>query len=215
MTSSPLGKPDDLTVKDLSRSWKVLVTLGLIAVVSVCGLVGSDKADVRAVDNFKKGAEKVTPAPMVEKWRDLDHSDPVVVVDALFPAVFRRATFASIFVREMKNSHRWASLFFLYTPQFPRVLRTLTLVSTVISTMFFNALLYNLVNPDDGTCQGIDNEMDCVKDTSSYSTYESKCYWDFDTETCAYREPSNSFQAILIITVVCALLSLPLVDGIV
>jgi hypothetical protein len=57
----------------------VLVTLGLIAVVSVCGLVGSDKADVRAVDNFKKGAEKVTPAPMIEKWRDLDHSDPVVV----------------------------------------------------------------------------------------------------------------------------------------
>jgi hypothetical protein len=59
---------DDLTVKDLSRSWKVLVTLGLIAVVSVCGLVGSDKADVRAVANFKKGAEKVTPAPMIEKW---------------------------------------------------------------------------------------------------------------------------------------------------
>jgi len=37
--------------------------------------------------------------------------------------------------------------------------------------MLFNALLSNLVNPDDGTCQGIDNKMDCVKDTSSYSTY--------------------------------------------
>jgi hypothetical protein len=27
------------------------------------------------------------------------------------------------------------------------------------------------LNPNDGTCQGIDNEMDCVKDTSSYSTH--------------------------------------------
>lgn len=49
---------DDLTVKDLSRSWKVLVTLGLIAVVSVCGLVGVDKADAREVADFKKAPRK-------------------------------------------------------------------------------------------------------------------------------------------------------------
>jgi hypothetical protein len=203
---------DDLTVKDLSRSWKVLDTLGLIAVVSVCGLVGSDKADVREVADFKKGAEKVTPAPMIEKWRDLDHSDPVVVVGALFPAVFLEGNLCEhICARDEEFSLMGLSLLSVH----PAVPEGATNTHISINCDFndvFNALLYNLVNPDDGTCQGIDNEMDCVKDTSSYSTYESKCYC---TETRAYREPSNSFQAVFIITVVCALLSLPLVGGIV
>ena len=86
----------------------------------------------------------------------------------------------------------------------------------MICTLFFNSLLYNLTNPDDGTCESYDSRDDCLNDSSQYSSHDTKCYWgqsmDGNAEgQCSFKEPSSSANAMIFVAMVSALLSIPFV----
>jgi hypothetical protein len=50
----------------------------------------------------------------------------------------------------LKRYHRWASVYFYYSPTFPRLLRVLILATNVICILFLQAIMYDFINPDWG-----------------------------------------------------------------
>jgi hypothetical protein len=135
---------DDLTLQDIGRTWHVLVTLGMVGFLSVFGIYSSGEADKRAQHsaNAKMIATEYAAdaAATGRGGRTSDPKEILLLIDSLFPAICQQESLSSIFLKEVKQSHRWFSLWFHYTPDFPRSLRTLALVCAVVRTMFFNAL---------------------------------------------------------------------------
>jgi hypothetical protein len=63
--------------------------------------------------------------------------------------------------------------------------------------------------PDDGSCQQLDTASLCLDPQSSFSS-ASKCYWDYSTNHCSFREPADSLKQIVFVAVISAIVSAPL-----
>ena len=73
-------------------------------------------------------------------------------------------------------------------------MRVVVLSTNVISTLFMQAIMYNITNPDTGRCKSYDNFDDCIAEPSGFQGGESMCYWDQGTVRgkCYFREPADS-----------------------
>jgi hypothetical protein len=74
--------------------------------------------------------------------------------------------------------------------------------------MFFNSLFYNLVNPDDGSCELITTYQKCASEKSSLYTQSRKCYWA-DGGSCHFLEPRSNYRTMFITAIACAVLTVP------
>jgi hypothetical protein len=215
---------DNLSGRKLAESKQVLVTLGILMLFMVAGMHYSECADTNdelqqsKVDkriNERKLKESGDKSIEVESKENIVECG-VVDLDAIFPKMLTEEHFIFLFIDELKKSHRWASIYFNYDKKFPRALRFLSLSSVVICTLFFNSLLYNLTNPDDGSCKGYMSETNCLSEASQYSSQDTKCHWQENNDgreggRCQFREPSSSAIAMIFVAVVSAVLSIPFV----
>jgi hypothetical protein len=105
--------------------------------------------------------------------------------------------------------------FFHYSNTFPRVLRILTLFSSVISILFIQAVTYNFRNPDDGSCEIQSTKFNCLSIPSTFNTGEKKCYWDdsdpSDVPFCHFVKPDSQLLVVLYVAAIAAILSMPIV----
>lgn len=69
--------------------------------------------------------------------------------------------------------------------------------------------IYNIADPDDGTCESYQTESKCVKPASDFESGANKCYWDYDTQTCHINDVSSSLNKIVVVAVISALVSAP------
>lgn len=77
--------------------------------------------------------------------------------------------------------------------------------------MFFSALLFASLNPDDGSCALITNERDCIYEQSAYIQDKSKCMWYHSLSTsCVFRQPDQLANTIVLVVIVASLLSIPI-----
>jgi hypothetical protein len=119
-------------------------------------------------------------------------------------------------LHEMKRHHRWLGIAYHYSETFPRMLRVLSLSSNVIIMLFVQSLTYDLNRGDDGSCERLTNEEDCLVPRSTYATGASRCYWTPPPSSspnggsCSYVQPNDSIQVILFVAIFCAILSTPL-----
>jgi hypothetical protein len=137
-------------------------------------------------------------------------------VEASLPNVLRPLPMITRLMHEVKRFHRWACVYFHYSPTFSRFLRVVTLTTNVITTLFMQALMYNVTNPDDGTCETYATEYSCTVEESPFAYGVSKCYWQVGNRMglCYFRQPDNSLDVVVFVAVLCALLSIPIVVAI-
>lgn len=89
------------------------------------------------------------------------------IVDHLLSNTLSSRIFTARCWNEMKHHHRWLYTLFYYSEDFPRVLRITSLATNMI------VMLFNLTNPDDGTCRLNKDRAECVAPRSPYATDEA------------------------------------------
>ena len=92
------------------------------------------------------------------------------IAEEALPQVLSSRSYVSKYRDELKRHHRWAAVFFHFTKKFPRVLRVLALATNIITMLFIQSITYNLTNGDDGSCERLTSELDCLEPPSSFST---------------------------------------------
>ena len=209
---------DDLSFQLLNRSKRSLLTLSALIFFVIYGLYYTENADKsdKAASEVKHNKKTKMGKEGAEKKSSKDNGQAVVDLDAIFPSILTEESLVFLLLDAVKKSHRWASIYFNYDPNFPRILRFLSISSIVICTLFFNSLLYNLTNPDDGSCQIYENAAECLREPSQYSSWDTKCHWEYDSDDgtegrCWFKEPSNNAMAVIFVAMVSAILSIPFV----
>jgi hypothetical protein len=133
-------------------------------------------------------------------------------VETALPAIYRQSRHIAMRVlSEFAVYHRWASVFLHNSEIYSRSYRVCALACHVLYPAFFMSLGYVYTNPDDGTCSSNLNERVCLDAALSLIPEFSRCYWVLSTHTCRFRQPTTSFQTIIIVTIVSALVSVPAV----
>jgi hypothetical protein len=213
---------DNLSLSTLEKGWSVLVTMGLFAAVVVFGLNWSYNADLEATKvkpTMKDKAEKVLDKRERRNklWKQqsskmIAASAELRIAEEALPMILGSGSLTSKITDELKHHHKWFGIIFYYSKSFPRVLRVISLATNVLIMLFIQSLTYALTNPDDGTCERMTTEQDCLGPQSPYATGQSKCYWDANkTENqCVFVEPDSAMMVILFVAIFSALISTPL-----
>ena len=117
------------------------------------------------------------------------------LIEDSLPLVFRSKKFWNKLFDEMKVYHRWLGIIFYYSPEFPRSMRVLSLFSSIVVMLFIQSLVYNIADPDDGSCESCKSESKCL---SLKSTLNSSCN----------QSPDSSINSFFLTLVPALLLSL-------
>ena len=121
------------------------------------------------------------------------------MVENTLTEVLKTRPLVSKHMLEIKQFHRWICVWFHYSRSFPRLMRVVALASNVIVTLFLQALVYNVTNPNDGSCKLHVKANNCLAEMSAFQDGESKCYWLPGERfgTCHFREPANNLKVIV------------------
>jgi hypothetical protein len=112
--------------------------------------------------------------------------------------------------RELCVYHRWLSILTHYSRRYSRAYRIVALVFQVLIPLFLCAVIYAVLDPDDGECKQIENERDCIAEGSKYVAGYKKCIWYTTDQSCAFRQPQQNFETVLLVTFTAALVSVPI-----
>jgi hypothetical protein len=134
------------------------------------------------------------------------------IAEEALPMILGSGSLTSKVADEMKHHHKWFGVIFYYSKSFPRVLRVISLATNVLVMLFIQSLTYALTNPDDGTCESMATQEDCLGPQSPYATGESKCYWDPSKtgDQCALVQPDSAAMVIVFVAIFSAVVSVPL-----
>jgi hypothetical protein len=131
------------------------------------------------------------------------------MIEEALPMTFRTAPLLERFSFELKKYHRWLGIWFYYSPNFPRVLRVISLSTSVIAMLFIQAVTYNIAEVDDGSCESYVDSTSCLSEPSALDQSTNKCYWDSDNNKCHYIEPTNDLLRVVFVAIVSAIWSAP------
>ena len=207
------GKPAD-------ESWKILTTILCVVALFGFALYQAHLADkkhfLKNVNKIKNEEEKnkkgVKSSRRVVPLMKTMAPTIVCEVEALFPSFFNQNSFNQIFLTELKESHRWASLLFHYNPCRPRAFRVLVVASLVNCVIFLNSLFFNISHYElDLSCKDKLYQDECEFDKSHFSARDSKCFWDEERLECHFKPPAIIVSAAIAAMVASAVLSIPIV----
>jgi hypothetical protein len=217
---------NDLTLASVQKSWVVVLTLGIFISIILVAAFFAHRADTRAKAikpmedvivkaawslNSRKRQPKLEQSPTPRMQRVVMESD-IIRIEKALPEVLRTKSFMERFKGELQHYHRWFGIIFYYSNHFPRVLRVISLATSIVTMLFVQAVTYKLTNPDDGSCELFKTEAECLLEPSPFSTGESKCHWTkgFRRGTCNFSEPENSLLVVVLVAVLASIVSTPL-----
>ena len=214
----------------IEKSWQVLVTIGVIGLAIVVSALGGHYADQRdkmakiypdKASNISKnilsqlfsirheqGLKKFN-----KSMQQLEQKTPEVkIIEASLPNVLRSNSMLQKIVVEERQFHKWFGIAFHFSPIFPRVLRIMSLATSVISMLFVQAITYNINNPDDGTCELQQTRAACLAQTSSIQEGAQKCYYTYDNGagSCHFNQPASNIQVVMFVAIFAATISTPI-----
>jgi hypothetical protein len=160
------------------------------------------------LDN-KETKLKISPFGKLKYVKNSLNVEQRTVEDSL-PSIFKRKPMLDRIFDEVKTHHKWFGIKFHFSKQFPRPLRVLSLLSSIIVLLFVQSLTNNLTNPDDGSCETFLTEESCLKPISTFGTGNSKCLW-LSNMTCTFLKPANSTQIVVFVALLSALIGTPIV----
>jgi hypothetical protein len=136
------------------------------------------------------------------------HKSTDSFLDRAMPSALSSAPLGKRIWRIEKAKHKWLSVLFHYDPAFPRAIRCLANVTDIFLCLFVDAALYNLANPDDGSCDILYDAESCLAEESSLKAGENKCIWD--GTNCYYLQPEESFNRVLLSFLLLFLIGVPM-----
>ena len=142
-------------------------------------------------------------------------------IEESLPLVMRPIPLLDKCKNEMKIYHRWVGVYFHYSSAYPRPLRVLSLWINIVLMLFIQSLLYDLADPDDGSCEKQETMSDCLRLKSSLSS-SPECVWSSDVNNesevdssqiseaeCSFRSIHRDFDRVLIVAILSGILSSP------
>jgi hypothetical protein len=132
-------------------------------------------------------------------------------IEESLPLVMRPVPLLSKCTNEVKMYHRWLGVYFHYSPTYSRPLRVLSLWISIVTMLFIQSVLYNLADPDDGSCERQKTMEDCLVLKSSLSK-SSECVWEQKPngqDQCSFRPIQDDFNRVLIVAMLSGILSSP------
>ena len=214
-----------LNASSIEKSWQVLVTIGVFALVVVMCALGAHFADQRDMQDkiFPEKAVKISES-IFSRWfqpkqktmknlKQVDLRSPELrIIESSLPNVLRTKPVLEKIVEENRHFHKWFGIAFHFSPLFPRVLRVLSLTTSVVSMLFIQALTYNINNPDDGTCELQTTKASCLAQTSSLQEGAPKCYYTYDNGvgSCHFNQPASNIQVVMFVAIFAATVSTPI-----
>jgi hypothetical protein len=227
---------DGLSLAQVIGSWEVLLTIFLIAVVSIVSLLlawWEDSKD-EALRNIKSSVSSALKAKDGGRQSSLSlladskmrrqviqgsshnvtdvgqqHRGVDDALNAALPSVLQPVPIWVKYKAELKQYHRWAGIYFHYSKSYSRPLRLLSLLANVIIFIFVEALTYDLRDPDDGQCELEQSYEACLTEKSSLAAGESKCHWIEETNTCQIRDTADDLTQVLIVAMFAAMIGTP------
>jgi len=90
----------------------------------------------------------------------------------------------------------------------------LALSTKILLMLFFQSLTYDFTSPDDGSCEAMTVQADCLLEKSPFGTGQSKCSWYSDADSsggsCSFIQPSDSFTIVLYVAIFSTIASTPI-----
>jgi hypothetical protein len=199
---------DAETPQAISKPWQVFLALSLACAFCLTGVYYSNKADEEEISYEKVLDEDLS-------LRQILSALDTTIIDSVFPVMFSERSFIVAFFRELKQSHRWLSIFFFFTPFFPRWYRTLSLFSAVNIFMFCLCVFYGHIAPYDDLvrdrCEEQTTRDFCLTEEPRYVFLTLGCRWDHGGQHCEADHSKSNFEIPFLVAVLCALMSAPIV----
>jgi hypothetical protein len=142
-------------------------------------------------------ASRITPAAAL------------AVIPEFFHPLLEGYTLWDKALREMFAYHRWLSLITHESKQYSKWYRLCAVLSQLTCPLFLLATILYLTDPHDSSCKQYLDERSCIRQPSQYIAHNSQCLWLLSSHTCHYRQPQESVQRVILVTMVAALLSVP------
>ena len=214
-----------LNASSIQKSWQVLVTIGVFALTVVVCALGAHYADERDLREkvFPEKASRISDS-IFSRWfrskqkpkkvmQQGDQKSPELrIIEASLPNVLRSKPVLEKIVEENRHFHKYFGIAFHFSPLFPRVLRVLSLTTSVVSMLFIQALTYSINNPDDGSCELQTTRRECLAQTSSLQEGAPKCYYTYDNGVgaCHFNQPASNIQVVMFVAIFAATISTPI-----
>ena len=224
-----------LNAEEIQREVTVLVTIGTLAVTIILALLAAYQWDVIDLEreeikhtslfNDKKVLKKSSLISRSVKQNALYNRirvrklnsrleekgrDDLPLLEESLPEIYSSKPFAERLSSELKHYHKWFGVGFHYSESFPRPLRVLALTTKILMMLFFQSLTYDFTSPDDGSCEALKSQSDCLREQSPFGTGQSKCSWSTSDNECSFVQPSDSFAIVLYVAIFSTLVSTPI-----
>ena len=210
----------DLNAAVIAKEWTVLATLGTFIVIAIGLMIWGNyldrqvnfrtqmvKSKLDAVDKDVRRRRLLSPTS--SRSIDATIEKEIVRLEDSLPAVLSSKSFMRRFLAEIRRHHRWFQVLFRYSPSFPRSLRVLSLATNIIIMLFVQSIIYNVSNPDDGSCATYRSQAACQQPRSSFGSGGSKCKWTPSDSSCSFIEPTEDITVVIFVAILSAVLTTP------
>jgi hypothetical protein len=132
-------------------------------------------------------------------------------IDLLIPAVYNaKETFIQRCGREIGLHHEYFNLMSVDLKRpttLNRSFKIVKIVSVQTVSMFIQAVLFDLQNPqDDGSCSSFTTEVNCLSRKTVLDSSQSYCQWDeHSRQQCSYSQPVFSELAVVYVMIISAI----------
>jgi len=212
---------EDLNAEQVAKEWTVIATLGTFVVITLGVMMWVHYLDWKVKSSIQVADSSTLKVPMQEKRRTTKQSqsskaiqaavgkEVALIVDSL-PSVLSYRTFMERFLAELRRHHRWFEVVCHFSASCPRSLRVLSLAVQVVSMLFVQSVIYNVTNPDDGSCSTYTSPSECQLPKSSFGTSGNKCQWSRAESSCSFVDPSEDITVVIFVAILSAALSTPI-----
>ena len=213
----------ELSVNVIEKGVTVLVTM-LVLAVSMMIFIGTSKYldhkdEIGGKEHFVSGSS-ASVKPLSESNVSLSSNrrrrlggiagkQELAMLEESLPSIFSSKSFSVKLQNEVQQNHKWFGVIFHHSKVYPRVLRATALCTNIILMLFVQSMTYNLTNPDDGSCEKLQSQPDCLQPKSSFGTGGNKCSWS-DNSSCHFIQPSTDLTVILFVACFSALVTTPI-----
>jgi hypothetical protein len=206
-----ISSAQDLNSKQVQHELTALLTLVVLISMTVFFICLSYHLDSRHMKS--SFMNKINPLE--------DSFDVIQIMDNRFEKMFDDSLPRILssskpqLIEEFKQHHKWLCVIFHFSESCPRSLRVLSLATNVAIVIFIQSIIYNLANPDDGSCKSLTSMESCEKLRSQLNMKEHQCIWETNLMLnnggrCSFNESSFSWTVVIFVTLFSAVSSTPI-----
>jgi hypothetical protein len=212
----------DLNAAVIAKEWTVLATIGTFIAVTIGFMFLGHYLDRKIHHRTQIADHTRSKLGLLPSGTHRRHLSPsrsihattidkgIARLEESLPAVLSNKSFMERFLAEIRRHHRWFEAIFHFSPSFPRSLRILSLATHIIIMLFVQSIIYNVRNPDDGSCATYRSKAACQQPKSSFGSGGSQCKWSASGGSCSFIEPSEDITIVIFVAILSAVLSTPI-----